>query len=64
MIYEQCKKCAYNRKSGCVRIGPSMSLLGIVRGRKICNQFSPMTVCRIKNKPDYSLLMIRRGKKK
>lgn len=64
MMCKQCKKCAFNRKSGCVRIGPTMSLLGMVKGQKICRHFSPLITNRLKKKSIGCVLMSRKGIKK
>lgn len=62
MMCNQCKNCTFNRKTGCVRIGPTMSLLGMVKGRKTCRHFSPLVKNRLKKKSIGCVLMSRKNK--
>lgn len=64
MMCNQCKNCAFNRKTGCVRIGPTMSLLGMVKGRKTCRHFSPLVKNRLKKKSIGCVLMSRKNIRK
>lgn len=62
MIYKECTKCAFNRESGCPRVGPAVAMISLAKNRKggKCSNFSPMFF----NKKKTNILMSRKSLRK